>query len=157
MEKFKNKEFDILVATSVIEVGIDIPNATVILIEEADRFGLSQLHQFRGRVGRGEAQSYCFLIPGSFEKSPKRLEALVEHSNGFAIAEADLAERGPGSFLGTRQSGLPDVAMENMTNMKLVTLAREAAENTLKTDPTLEKLPSLQAALTRFDERIHLE
>lgn len=157
MEQFKNKEFDILVATSVIEVGIDIPNATVILIEEADRFGLSQLHQFRGRVGRGEAQSYCFLIPGSFEKSPRRLEALVEHRNGFAIAEVDLAERGPGSFLGTRQSGLPDVAMENMTNMKLVTLAREAAENTLKDDPTLEKLPFLQAALTRFDERIHLE
>lgn len=157
MEQFKNKEFDILVATSVIEVGIDIPNATVILIEEADRFGLSQLHQFRGRVGRGEAQSYCFLIPGSFEKSPKRLEALVEHRNGFAIAEADLAERGPGSFLGTRQSGLPDVAMENMTNLKLVTLAREAAENILKTDPSLTTFPALQNALARFDERIHLE
>lgn len=157
MEQFKNKEFDILVATSVIEVGIDIPNATVILIEEADRFGLSQLHQFRGRVGRGDAQSYCFLIPGSFEKSPKRLEALVEHRNGFAIAEADLAERGPGSFLGTRQSGLPDVAMENMTNIKLVTLAREAAENTLKSDATLNTFPILQNALARFDERIHLE
>lgn len=157
MEQFKEKQFDILVATSVIEVGIDIPNATVILIEEADRFGLSQLHQFRGRVGRGEAQSYCFLIPGSFTKSPKRLEALVEHRNGFAIAEADLAERGPGSFLGTRQSGLPDVAMENMTNMKLVTLAREAAEETLTKDQTLKKHPVLQKALARFDERIHLE
>ncbi len=157
MEQFKNKEFDILVATSVIEVGIDIPNATVILIEEADRFGLSQLHQFRGRVGRGEAQSYCFLIPGSFEKSPKRLEALVEHTNGFAIAEVDLSERGPGSFLGTRQSGLPDVAMENMTNMKLVTLAREAAEDTLKKNPSLQTFPYLQKALARFDERIHLE
>lgn len=157
MEAFKNKEFDILVATSVIEVGIDIPNATVILIEEADRFGLSQLHQFRGRVGRGIAQSYCFLIPGNFEKSPKRLEALVQSSNGFAIAEADLAERGPGSFLGTRQSGMPDVAMENMTNMKLVTLAREAAEKTLILDPSLAKFPHLQKALLRFDERIHLE
>ncbi len=157
MEQFKSKEFDILVATSVIEVGIDIPNATVILIEEADRFGLSQLHQFRGRVGRGEAQSYCFLIPGSFKSSPKRLEALVEHRNGFAIAEADLAERGPGSFLGTRQSGLPDVAMENMTNLKLVTLAREAAENILKSDPGLDTHPALQTALARFDERIHLE
>ena len=157
MEQFKNKEFDILVATSVIEVGIDIPNATVILIEEADRFGLSQLHQFRGRVGRGEAQSYCFLIPGSFEKSPRRLEALVKHRNGFAIAEVDLSERGPGSFLGTRQSGIPDVAMENMTNMKLVTLAREAAETTLKTDLSLHMFPELQKALTRFDERIHLE
>lgn len=157
MEQFKNKEFDILVATSVIEVGIDVPNATVILIEEADRFGLSQLHQFRGRVGRGEAQSYCFLIPGNFDKSPKRLEALVEHTNGFAIAEVDLAERGPGSFLGTRQSGLPDVAMENMTNMKLVTLAREAAEKVLTEDLTLATFPDLQKALTRFDERIHLE
>lgn len=157
MEQFKNKEFDILVATSVIEVGIDIPNATVILIEEADRFGLSQLHQFRGRVGRGQAQSYCFLIPGSFEKSPKRLEALVEHQNGFAIAEVDLAERGPGSFFGTRQSGLPDVAMENMTNMKLVTLARKAAETTLAKDPGLTALPALKKALARFDERIHLE
>lgn len=157
MRKFKEKEFDILVATSVIEVGIDIPNASVILIEEADRFGLSQLHQFRGRVGRGETQSYCFLIPGSFEKSPKRLEALVNHTNGFAIAEADLAERGPGSFLGTRQSGIPDVTMENMTNLKLVTLAREAAEKVLNIDPSLEKFPALQSALTRFDERIHLE
>ena len=157
MEQFKNKEFDILVATSVIEVGIDIPNATVILIEEADRFGLSQLHQFRGRVGRGEAQSYCFLIPGSFEKSPRRLQALVDHRNGFAIAEVDLAERGPGSFLGTRQSGLPDVAMENMTNMKLVTLTREAAETTLKIDLSLQQFPELQKALARFDERIHLE
>lgn len=157
MLAFKQKEYDVLVATSVIEVGIDIPNATVIAIEEADRFGLSQLHQFRGRVGRGEAQSYCFLLPGKFEHTPKRLEALTKTNSGFELAEVDLAERGPGSFLGTRQSGIPDVAMEHMTNLKLVAIAQKDAAELLKADPKLTQHPLLKAALNRFDERIHLE
>ncbi|MCW1888241.1 MAG: GxxExxY protein [Candidatus Moranbacteria bacterium] len=157
MHDFKAKKYDILVATAVIEVGIDIPNATVILIEEAGRFGLAQLHQFRGRVGRSSTQSYCFLFPGSSQGSLDRLKVLERETSGFAIAEADLSLRGPGAFFGTRQSGLPDIAMENLTNMKLISLARDAAQNILQEDPDLRKHPLLHEALTRFEERIHLE
>jgi ATP-dependent DNA helicase RecG len=158
MEDFRAGKSDILVATSVIEVGIDIPNASVILIENAERFGLAQLHQFRGRVGRAEHQSYCFLFPGE-GASPEnlRLDALEKSASGFEIAEADLALRGPGSFFGTRQSGLPDVAMENITNLKLVELARKEAGDILATDPSLEHHPLLRAALARFEAKIHLE
>jgi ATP-dependent DNA helicase RecG len=157
MQDFKAKKYDILVATAVIEVGIDIPNATVILIEEAGRFGLAQLHQFRGRVGRSSTQSYCFLFPGSTQGSLERLKVLENENSGFAIAEADLGIRGPGAFFGTRQSGLPDIAMENLTNMKLISLARDAAESILREDPDLSLHPLLHEALTRFEERIHLE
>jgi ATP-dependent DNA helicase RecG len=158
MKAFKERTFDILVATSVVEVGIDIPNATVIVIEEAERFGLSQLHQFRGRVGRGEYQSYCFLIPGdhtSLENA--RLEALEKSSDGFDIAETDLALRGPGSFFGTRQSGLPDVAMESLTNLKLISLARAEAELLLAADPELAQHPLIRQSLSRFINRVHME
>ncbi len=158
MKAFKEQEYAILVATSVVEVGIDVPNATIILIEEAERFGLSQLHQFRGRVGRGEHQSYCFLIPGSQAATEnKRLEALEKSQSGFDIAEADLALRGPGSFFGTRQSGLPDIAMENLANMKLISLARTEAEALLAHDPGLVEHPLIRAALTRFTDRVHME
>jgi ATP-dependent DNA helicase RecG len=157
MHDFKAKKYDILVATAVIEVGIDIPNATVILIEEAGRFGLAQLHQFRGRVGRSSTQSYCFLFPGSSQGSLDRLKVLERETSGFAIAEADLGLRGAGAFFGTRQSGLPDIAMENLTNMKLISLARDAAENILRDDSDLSRHPLLREALTRFEERIHLE
>ena len=158
MKAFQERAFDILVATSVVEVGIDIPNASVIVIEEADRFGLSQLHQFRGRVGRGDHQSYCFLIPGehaSLENA--RLEALEKSADGFHIAETDLALRGPGSFFGTRQSGFPDVAMESLTNLKLISLARAEAETLLTADPSLERHPLLRQSLTRFTARVHME
>ncbi|MDP1620693.1 MAG: ATP-dependent DNA helicase RecG, partial [bacterium] len=114
MEDFKNKKSDVLVATSVVEVGIDIPNASVIIIEDADRFGLSQLHQFRGRVGRGEHQSYCFLFTNSdTEKALERLQAMEDTSDGFEISQKDLELRGPGQFFGLVQSGLPDIAMEH--------------------------------------------
>jgi len=158
MKAFQERSFDILVATSVVEVGIDIPNATVIVIEEAHRFGLSQLHQFRGRVGRGEYQSYCFLIPGdhaSIENA--RLEALEKSSDGFALAETDLALRGPGSFFGTRQSGIPDVAMGSLTNLKLISLARAEAELLLTADPVLEQHPLIRQSLSRFTDRVHME
>lgn len=158
MKAFQERSFDILVATSVVEVGIDIPNASVIVIEEADRFGLSQLHQFRGRVGRGDHQSYCFLIPGehaSLENA--RLEALEKSADGFHIAETDLALRGPGSFFGTRQSGFPDVAMESLTNLKLISLARTEAETLLAADPSLERHPLLRQSLARFTARVHME
>ncbi len=157
MRDFKEKKYDILVATAVVEVGIDVPNASIILIEEAERFGLAQLHQFRGRVGRGEHQSYCFLLPGNNGSESARLDVLVNKSSGFDIAEADLALRGPGAFLGTRQSGLPDISMENLTNMKLIQISRDEAKNILKSDPTLMNHPFLKQALTRFEEKIHLE
>jgi len=155
---FKEKKYDILVATSVVEVGIDVPNATIMIIEDADRFGLSQLHQFRGRVGRGEHQSYCFLFPGENSSTENaRMKILERTNNGFEIAEEDLKLRGPGSFFGIRQSGLPDVAMENLANIKLVKVSRTEAETLLKKDPTLETLPLLREELKKFEERIHLE
>jgi ATP-dependent DNA helicase RecG len=158
MEDFKNKKYDILMATSVVEVGIDIPNASVIIIEDADRFGLAQLHQFRGRVGRGEHQSYCFLFTSnSSSKSKERLSALVDHSSGFDIAEKDFKLRGPGEFLGTRQSGLPDVAMEHITNTKLIEIAHDYAEQILTDSPTLSDHPLLQKELDKFQQNIHLE
>ncbi len=158
MREFSAKKLDILVATAVVEVGIDIPNATVMIIEDADRFGLSQLHQFRGRIGRSERQSYCFLFAGSDSaNAKKRLKALVEYSDGFKIAEEDLKQRGPGEFLGTRQSGIPDIAMENIANIKLVQIAREEAGDILKADPELKKHPLLRDALKKFQEKIHLE
>ena len=158
MTAFKNRDYDILVATAVVEVGIDIPNASVILIEEADRFGLSQLHQFRGRVGRGEHQSYCFLFPGvSGSSENARLEALEKTANGFELAEIDLKLRGPGSLFGTRQSGLSDLAMESLGNLRLVSLARDEAASLLAADPQLKHHPLLMDALRKFDQEIHLE
>lgn len=158
MSDFKDKKLDILVATSVVEVGIDIPNASVILIEDADRFGLSQLHQFRGRVGRGEHQSYCFLFPGeNANASNERLQAMVTCSNGFDLAEKDLAIRGPGALFGTRQSGIPDIAMENITNVKLIQIARDEASALISNDPHLTNHPLLSDALRHFDAKIHLE
>lgn len=158
MQDFSKKELDILVSTSVVEVGIDVPNASVIVIEDADRFGLSQLHQFRGRVGRGEHRSYCFLLSQkASEKSDERLRVLEETSDGFEISERDLELRGPGQFFGTLQSGLPDVAMENITNLKLIKFAREEALNLLKSDPNLGKHPEIKKALRKFEESVHLE
>ena len=158
MKKFSAKDLDILVATAVVEVGIDIPNAAVMIIEDADRFGLSQLHQFRGRIGRREHQSYCFLFTSSNSAiAKKRLQALEESQDGFIIAEKDLQLRGPGEFFGARQSGLPDIAMENLTNIKLITIAREEAQDLLLSDSELKMHPLLKNALQKFDESVHLE
>jgi len=158
MRDFKNQKIKILVSTSVVEVGIDIPNASVMIIENAERFGLSQLHQFRGRVGRGEHQSYCFLFTESnTQKSIERLKALEKTNDGFEISKIDLELRGPGQFFGTIQSGLPDITMENLSNVKLIKFAREEATNLLKVDPRLKKHPLLADALLRFSEKIHLE
>jgi ATP-dependent DNA helicase RecG len=158
MAQFQERKIDILVATSVVEVGIDIPNAVVMLIEDAERFGLSQLHQFRGRVGRGEHQSYCLLFTNSDSaKSLQRLKALVETNNGFAIAEKDLQLRGPGQFFGTLQSGLPDITMESLTNIKLIKFAQAEAKNILTEDPELKKHFSIKKELEKFQEKIHLE
>ncbi len=154
MQNFKNNQLQILVSTSVIEVGIDIPNATVMIIENAERFGLAQLHQFRGRVGRGICQSYCFL----FSKiNSLRLKALEKTNDGFKIAEQDLKLRGPGQFFGTIQSGIPDITMENLTNIKLIKFAQLEATAILKHDPFLKKHLALKDSLQKFSENIHLE
>ena len=153
----KNK-IDILVSTSVIEVGVDIPNATVMMIEGADRFGLAQLHQFRGRVGRSKYQSYCFLFTDSPSKNTRsRLRALIDCENGFALAEKDLEIRGPGDFIGVKQWGLPDMMMNSLKDLGLVQKTKEAAKETLISDPQLKKYPLLQARLRSFREKIHLE
>jgi ATP-dependent DNA helicase RecG len=139
MTAFRDREFDVLVSTSVIEVGIDVPNATVMLIEGADRFGLSQLHQFRGRVGRGGSRSYCLLLAD--EASPDgeaRLDLMVETNDGFVLAEKDLELRGPGDFIGTRQSGLPEMSwIDGSFDSRLFDKARLAAESILAQDSDL--------------------
>jgi len=158
MTKFSKREIDILVSTSVVEVGIDIPNASVIVIEGAERFGLAQLHQFRGRVGRGDHQSYCFLFTDSASvKTQKRLKALLKSSNGFELAEKDLEIRGPGELAGIRQSGLPDLAMSSLSDTELVKNAREEAKNILKNSSNLSKYPKLLKKLDKFTEKVHFE
>ncbi|MBI2642618.1 MAG: ATP-dependent DNA helicase RecG [Candidatus Wildermuthbacteria bacterium] len=158
MKRFRLGRIDILVSTSVVEVGVDIPNATVMLIEGAERFGLAQLHQFRGRVGRAEHQSYCFLLtesssPGIFS----RLRAMQKAKNGFELAEMDLRIRGAGSFTGTKQWGIADFAMTQLTNLELVEETREAAKNLLEKDITLKAYPLLKAKVKELRDKLHLE
>ena len=140
MRAFYNGETQILVATSVIEVGVDVPNATLIVIEGANRFGLAQLHQFRGRVGRGEHQSYCILVADSSSAdAEERLKALEQTNDGFALAEKDLEIRGPGEFFGRRQSGLPELKLASLLDMEMVDTARAEAMRLFAADPVLEK------------------
>ena len=158
MKAFLAGEIQILVATSVVEVGIDVPNATVMMIEGADRFGLASLYQFRGRVGRSEHQSYCLLLTDSNSGlTNERLRAIESAQNGFDLAERDLELRGPGDFAGVRQSGLPDLAMASLTDLKLIEETREAAKQILNTDPMLTKYPALASRLSEFRNRVHLE
>ncbi|MFH0712552.1 MAG: ATP-dependent DNA helicase RecG [Candidatus Jorgensenbacteria bacterium] len=158
MRSFAERENDILVSTSVVEVGVDIPNATIMMIEGADRFGLAQLYQFRGRVGRGEHQSFCFLFTDSRSKSTEeRLKSIIEAKNGFELAEKDLKLRGPGEFLGTTQTGMPDIAMKALQNPELVKSAREAAAEILGKDPSLKSYPLLAGYLEQFKKEIHQE
>ena len=140
MTSFRDHKTDILVSTSVVEVGIDIPNAAVMVIEGANRFGLAQLHQFRGRVGRGSDQSYCLLIPESEDSiDNERLAAMTETNDGFVLAERDLEQRGPGQFLGTRQSGFSEIQMASLTDVRLIEKARKHAHKLISDDPQLEK------------------
>ncbi len=132
MQDFRDRKSDILVSTSVIEVGIDVPNSTIIVIEGAERFGLAQLHQLRGRVGRGDHKSYCFLFTtAQSQASSPRLRAMEEHDSGFMLAEIDLKIRGPGEIFGLRQSGIPDLSIENLLKPELIARARRAAEKTM--------------------------
>ena len=149
MFRFRAGDFDILVSTSVVEVGVDIPNATIMIIDGANRFGLAQLHQFRGRVGRGDAPSHCFLIPDTEDIAEnKRLMVMTQTNDGFVLAEQDLRDRGPGDFLGTRQAGFNEFKMASLADVRLIHLAREVAEEVLEADPGLElpeHLPLKQA------------
>jgi ATP-dependent DNA helicase RecG len=148
MQAFADGEHDVLVSTTVIEVGIDVPNASLILVEDAERFGLAQLHQLRGRVGRGQHKSYCALI--SKAQASERLKALSETNNGFVLAEKDLELRGPGDFLGTRQSGLPDLKIAQLTDLATVAQAREAAQAYFAEDPDLSGDERLARQVQRF-------
>jgi ATP-dependent DNA helicase RecG len=143
MARFKRGELDVLVSTTVIEVGVDVPNATVMVIEHADRFGLAQLHQLRGRVGRGAAKSYCVLIAATTitPEAELRLNAMVQTQDGFALAELDLQQRGPGEFFGTRQAGLPDLRVANLARDRdLLELAKAEASNFVHSpDPTIPR------------------
>ncbi|HEX2909707.1 MAG TPA: ATP-dependent DNA helicase RecG [Chloroflexia bacterium] len=158
MHQFRDREFDILVATSVIEVGIDIPNATVILIEGADRFGLAQLHQFRGRVGRGQGKSYCLLLASDelSQVGRERLKAIEDTNDGFVLAEIDLRMRGPGEFFGTRQSGVPDLRVAGVNDIELLETARKEATRLFERDAELKQtehklLAQKVAALWSFE------
>lgn len=140
MRRFRDGGLDILVSTAVVEVGIDVPNATVMLVEGADRFGLSQLHQFRGRVGRGAHQSYCLLLSDSLSREAKeRLTILERTDDGFKLAEEDLKLRGPGEFFGTRQSGLPDLRLARLSDTELIEMAHREAIALFESDPMLEQ------------------
>ena len=160
MARFTTGETKILVSTSVIEVGVDVANATLMVVEHAERFGLAQLHQLRGRVGRGAHPGTCVLVArGSSEDSEARLAALLDTTDGFAIADADLRIRGPGEFLGTRQHGrLPDLRFADLVrDAKLVALAREAARDTVRRNPGLARTPDLARAVhTRWGDRLAL-
>ena len=141
MNRFARGETQIMVATTVIEVGVNVPNASVMVIESAERFGLSQLHQLRGRVGRGAEQSYCILMTGDeiSKDSIKRMKTMVRTNDGFEIAEVDLQLRGPGDLLGTQQSGILDLKIANLSkDGQLVQLAREVAKSILLKDPNIE-------------------
>jgi ATP-dependent DNA helicase RecG len=148
------------VATTVIEVGVDVPNSTVMVVENAERFGLTQLHQLRGRIGRGGYDSYCILI-SSFKRSEdaeKRLTIMEETTDGFKIAEADLTIRGPGDFLGTKQSGLPQFRFANLIrDARILSEAREDAFDIVKKDPELSKYPELlEQVLSNWGELLEL-
>jgi len=152
MERVRNKQIDVLVATPVIEVGMDIPNATVMIIMSANRFGLAQLHQLRGRVGRGKDESYCILMANSKDDlANERIEAIVKYSDGFVLAEEDLRIRGPGDFMGTRQSGWDELKIATIDDVDLLRVARKEATNLMadKTLDTLNANPKLLSELTR--------
>jgi len=159
MQDFLEKKYMILVSTSVIEVGVDIPNATIIMIEGSERFGLAQLHQFRGRVGRGEDQSYCFLFTEkATEDTQKRLNALVKSHDGFALAEKDLAFRGPGEVYGSHQSGyFIGLKIARLTDYQLIRKTRSEAASIIAENPDFKEYPRLKKEIANITQKSHLE
>jgi ATP-dependent DNA helicase RecG len=158
MKSFEAGDIDILVATSVVEVGVNVPNATVILIEGAERFGLAQLHQLRGRVIRSNHQAYCFVLPETYGPATKeRLKALTTAKDGFELAEYDLALRGAGELAGNRQWGVSDIAMEAIKNLRLVEAAREESSKLIEKDPELKKLPALRSIVDEKTRKLYME
>ena len=160
MLDFKNAKIDILVSTAVIEVGIDIPNASTILIDGAERFGLSQLHQFRGRVGRGQYESYCILLSESKNQdSRERLKLLERITNGFELAEEDLKIRGPGDHIGTKQSGLPNLNIATINDYDILSIARNEAIKIIEKDPELKEpeLKKLKAKFLEYSNKVLIE
>lgn len=155
MADFRQNKTNILVSTSVVEVGVDIQNATIMMVEGAERFGLAQLHQFRGRVGRGEYQSYCLLFPTNGEAT-SRLRALEKINNGFRLATIDLQLRGPGKIYGTEQSGKIDFQLADINNITLVKQTQDAVNNLFRDDPELKKYPHLREYLEERLKKIHL-
>src|SRR5260221_1852416 len=155
MERFRRGEIKILVSTTVIEVGVDVPNATVMLIEQAERFGLAQLHQLRGRVGRGADQSYCILVTERMNDAAReRIRTMVDTSDGFQIAEMDLKLRGPGEFFGTRQSGLPSLRVANiLRDQEILEKARAAAQHFVEHPPSSAELERAMAYVHGHWER----
>jgi ATP-dependent DNA helicase RecG len=150
MQRFANGETQVLVATAVVEVGVDVPNATVMMIEGADRFGLAQLHQFRGRVGRGAARSYCLLLADdASEEALERLNLMTRIRDGFKLAEEDMRMRGMGELLGPRQHGMSDLAMQTLQQPELLSEVRQEAETILESDPGLAQHPLLKATVAR--------
>jgi len=150
MQRFVAGEIQVLVATAVVEVGVDVPNASVMMIEGADRFGLAQLHQFRGRVGRGAAQSYCLLLADDpSDGALQRLELVARIHDGFALAREDMDRRGIGELMGPRQHGLTDAAMESLRDPALLDEAREEIQRLVADDAGLDRFPALKAAATR--------
>jgi ATP-dependent DNA helicase RecG len=150
MQQFKNRELDILICTTVVEVGVDVPNATVMLIEGAERFGLAQLHQLRGRVGRGSEQSYCYLIPTTVQSVSQRLRELENSNDGFYLAEVDLQLRGPGEIYGRRQSGELDLSFATLGDMRLVKRVRAAAEWLAQSGLNLVQYKKLHERVERY-------
>jgi ATP-dependent DNA helicase RecG len=158
MRDFADKKIDILVSTSVIEVGVNVPNATVIIIEGAERFGLAQLHQLRGRVIRSTHQSYCYLFANTkTDKTIDRLKALTKASNGFQLAELDLSLRGAGLLGGDKQWGITDLGMEAIKNIKMVEAARTEAIKIIENDIDLKSSPLLFETLTSKNLKLHFE
>ena len=141
MDAFSKNEISVLVSTTVIEVGVNVPNATMMIVENAERFGLSQLHQLRGRVGRGRSKSYCVLFAqNTDEQTLERMKIMVNSNDGLKIAEKDLSLRGPGEFFGSRQHGLPELRIASLANdLEVLKESGSAAEELLTTDPHLEK------------------
>ena len=158
MNNFAAGAIQLLVATAVVEVGVNVPNATVMMIEGAERFGLAQLHQFRGRIGRGEYASTCYLAPSTQEKAEsKRLALFASTSDGFAIAEADLQFRGPGELYGVEQSGFGNLRVASLLDYELISLVRKEAKRILQKDPNLVHHPILQKKVEQKNALAHFE